>query len=304
MKRVLLLAVFMLGVLMLVVLMPGCSRPKPTTVQVDPALSTLVPSDTTLVIAANVEDLKKTALYHKYLESRSILQLDELGRLTGIDPRKNLWIILFLSDGKHNALLARGNFESEMETRLQKEGAQVTPYKMYHLVGSEQASVVFLNTSTAAMGNVDSLKNLLDARGKTNGPPASIAARMSDIPASAQLWAAYVGGGATLPQLTGNWANLTRLLGSVASGSMHFDLREGLKGAAHGITLSDGEGKQLNDALRGLVGLGRLSAPENQPDLLRALDGFKVTEEGASVSIHVDESAELVEKLFDYAGIH
>ena len=157
--------------LVLAILLAGCSRPKATTVQVDPALSTLIPADTTLVVAANLDSLKKTALYHKYLENRAIPQLDQIGKFTGIDPRKDLWQLLLLSDGKHSAVLARGNFQAEMETQLQRDGATVTPYKMYHLVGSEEASVVFLNVSTAAVGSADSLKNLLNARGKTNGPP-------------------------------------------------------------------------------------------------------------------------------------
>ena len=79
--------------LVLAMLLAGCSRPKPTTAQVDPALSTLIPADTTMVVAANLDSLKKTALYHKYLENRVIPQLDQLGKFTGIDPRKDLWIV-------------------------------------------------------------------------------------------------------------------------------------------------------------------------------------------------------------------
>ena len=95
-----------------------------------------------------------------------------------------------------------------------------------------------------------------------------------------------------------------KLLGSVNSASLYFDLREGLKVGVLANTPNDGESKQLNDALRGLVGLGRLSLPDNQPDLLRAFDGIKVAQQGPAVTLKVDESAELVEKLLNYAGIH
>ena len=291
-------------VFLLVVVLAGCARPKPTGVLVDPALSILIPADTVFLLAANIENLKKAPLYRKHLANRPVPQLDELGRMTGIDPRKSLWQIVYTSDGKHNVLLARGNFDAEMETRLQRDGAEVQPYKMYHLVGSEQASVVFLNTSTAAMGSVESLKLLLDSRGKSNGPPAAIAARMKDIPYEVQLWAVYIGGSGKLPvQLEGNMANLYRLLGSVNAASVYFDLRDGLKALARGTTANDAEGKQLNDAMKGMVGLGRLSAPENQPDLLRALDGVQVSQEGPTVNLKIEESAELVEKLLAFAGV-
>ena len=41
------------------------------------------------------------------------------------------------------------------------------------------------------------------------------------------------------------------------------------------------------DAARGMVGLGRLSVPENQPEMLRLFDGIKVEQKQQSVQLNV-----------------
>src|SRR5262249_10550053 len=156
--------------------------------------SILIPPDTTMLLLVNIDALKKTSMYQKYLAQRSWPQLDDLAKFTGVDPRKDLWQVLLLSDGKHSVMLARGDFQSDMESHLEKNGAHITMYKAYHLIGDEQASVVFFNTSAAAVGSVDSLKALLDSRGKANGPTSAIAAQMKQVPADSQIWGAYVGG--------------------------------------------------------------------------------------------------------------
>src|SRR5262249_11977969 len=157
--------------LVITALLPSCTKPKPLPAEIDPALSILIPPDTTMLLLVNIDALKKTSMYQKYLAPRNWTQLDDLAKFTGVDPRKDLWQILLLSDGKHSWMLARGDFQSDMETHLEKNGAHITMYKAYHLIGDDQASVVFFNTSAAALGNVDSLKALLDARGKAQGPP-------------------------------------------------------------------------------------------------------------------------------------
>src|SRR5262249_26239121 len=149
----------------------------------------------------------------------------------------------------------RGNFGSDMETKLQRDGAQVVPYKMYHLIGREEGSVVFFSSSTAAVGNVESLKAFLDARGKSNGMPASMAAKMKEIPAASQIWAVYTGGGVRLPfDLQGNFANADRVIQSVQTAAFNLDLRDGAKGLLRMSTAGDEPGKKLNEMIRGLVG--------------------------------------------------
>ena len=53
----------------------------------------------------------------------------------------------------------------------------------------------------------------------------------------------------------------------------------------------------LRDAVRGIVGLGRLNVPENQPELLKVWDGITVDQQGRAVSIHADMTQELIDKI-------
>jgi hypothetical protein len=280
----------------------GCGKPQPTSVQVDPGLSILIPPDTKTVIALNADKLRETDLFKKHLAGRSLPQLDEFGKFTGIDVRKDLWQLLFLSDGKHEVALARGKFADEMESKLERDGAKVIGHKMYHIVGQDQGAVVFFNSSTAAVGNVESLRALIDTRGQTNGPPEPIAQRMKEIPKDVQFWGVSIGGPMPAMGLPGNLANVDTLLGLVNSGYFYFDLRNGLKGLTRFAAGNDADGKRVHDALRGFIGLGRLMTPPNQPDLLHVFDGLQVSQQGQQVDLQIDVAPDLVDKLVEHAA--
>lgn len=288
---------FRIAGVLLVSIMASCAKPGSSPAKVDPALLSMIPPDTILLAAVDADGLRKTQLYQKQLGQRDYPQLDEFSRYTGMDPRKDLWELLFVSDGKHNVLLGRGRFREDMESHLQGQGAQVIPYKMYHLVAKDGGAVVFLSGSTAAVGEVESLKALLDARGKTNGPPAAIAEQMKTIPASSQIWIVYTGGGAKLPfDLKGNLGNADRVAQSVQTATLFFDVSNGVKGQARLLTPAEADGKKLNETIRGLIGFGRLSVPSNKPDLVRLFDGLQVTQEGTKVTLNIDVAQDLIEE--------
>jgi hypothetical protein len=283
-----------------IVLACSCARPKPTGAQIDPALSILIPPDTVIAVALHADKLRMTPVYQKYLAAQSFPQLDGMAHLTGMDPRKDLWQLLFLSDAKHNVILGRGNFGDDMELKLEREGAKRTGYKSYYLVGSDEAAVVFFNSTTAAVGNGESLKALLDARGKSNGPPPAMAERMKEIPADAQMWAVYIGGPSRLPfDLPGNLGNVNNIVTAVRAASFYLDLHDGVKGAVHAVSDSEAGAKSVHDALKAFVGFGRLMTPQKEPDLMRVYDGLQITQDGASVNVKIEESPDLIEKFLN-----
>jgi hypothetical protein len=93
----------------------ACKRTTPGAL-VDPALSTLIPADTTMLVGVRVEDLQKTPIYKKYLADRPVAALDDFAKQFGIDPRKDIWEVLFISTGKDSLVLARGRFPSATRT--------------------------------------------------------------------------------------------------------------------------------------------------------------------------------------------
>ncbi len=294
MKRILLAAVLVLG---------ACERPHPPSegVKVDLGLKLLVPSDTVLLVGTRVEALLKTPVYQKYLANRAIPQIEEFARRTALDPRKDLWELLFVSNGQQGVLLGRGKFSDQLEDpRLEKENLHKSVYKGLTVVGDDRGAVLFVNNSTAALGTTDALHRLVDQRSSSAGPPPAMVTLMKGLLPDAQLWAAYTGGSIKLPfDENSNLANVNRLLASVQSGTVYFDFRDGLKGVAEGTCSTEQGAQQVHDAFKALVGLGRLSVRPGQEDLLPVYDSIQVTQEANRVKVVMDVPERLVEKFVD-----
>ena len=265
----------------------ACSRnPQAEGVFVDPALATLIPADTTLMVGTRVDLLAKTRIFQEQLAKVQAVQ--EFRRRTNVNPKKDLWQLLFVSNGRQGFLLGRGKFADElMAPDLSRPGVQRFSYKGLILFGDEREALLFINSSTAAIGETAVLRSLVDQRPAITGPPARITALMKEIPREAHFWGVYSGGPVELP-LTGNMANVNKMLGMVESGDFYFDLSKGVTGLA---TTDSAGAQQLQDALNGLIGLAKMAAPKNQA----LFEGIRVSSENRRVKIAVDAPPELLE---------
>ena len=63
--------------------------------------------------------------------------------------------------------------------------------------------------------------------------------------------------------------------------------------------MSDEGAKRVHDALRGLIGFGRLSTKDDEQDLLRAYDGIHVDQNHSVVDIKADLSGDLADALLN-----
>ena len=75
------------------------------------------------------------------------------------------------------------------------------------------------------------------------------------------------------------------------------DLRNGMKAMADGWAVTPKDAKTVSDALRGMIGMGRLNTPDNKPELLRLWDGIKVDLSDRRVTLTIDVSQDLVDEL-------
>jgi hypothetical protein len=265
----------------------GCSRnPQAEGVFLDPALATLIPADTTLMVGMRVDLLAKTPIVQERLAKVQAVQ--EFQRRTNVNPRKDLWQVLFVSNGRKGLLLGRGKFADElMAPDLSRQGVQRFSYKGLILFGDEREALLFINSSTAAIGETAVLRSLVDQRPAMTGPPARITALMKEIPREAHFWGVYAGGPVDLP-LTGNMANVNKMLGMVDSGDFYFDLGAGVKGA---VTADSGQAQQLEDVINGLIGLAKMGAPKNQA----LFDTMRVSRADRRVSLMIDAPPELLD---------
>jgi hypothetical protein len=281
----------------IIVMLAGCNRAPPS-VKVDPSIATLVPSDTVLLVGTRLEELLKTPVYQKNFAGRDIPQVREFAEKTGIDPRKDLWQLLYTSNGKTGVLLGRGKFADDMmEPELERHGAQKFTYKGLTMLGTESGAVTLINSTTAVLGEASALRTFIDQRGSSQGPPPPMAALMKQIPGTAQFWAAYGGGPVKLPfDADSNLGNLNRLLESIQTGTIWFDMSSGLEGTANVDCASDDGAQKVEGALKALIGIGRLSVPKNQPDLTQVYDAVQVTQEGHRVRLHINVPQSMVDK--------
>ena len=282
-------------------LLAGCS--KPTGANLDPSLTLLIPPDTTALVCVRFDLLKTAPVYQKYFANRDIPQIQEFAKTTGVDVKRNLWELLFVSNGTRNMVLGRGMFSDESEPRLDnltKQGAKRFPYKGVNFVGDDQHAVMLLSQTVVGVGDTEMLKQAVDAKDTSSGPPPALAALLKDIPHEAQVWAAYAGGPIKLPfELKGNLANVGKLISLLQQGSLYLDMRMGLKGLVTTISQNAADSQQIEGAVKGLLGLGRLSAPANDKDLQRVFDGFRVTQEGVQTKVYIDQPEDQVERLVD-----
>jgi hypothetical protein len=283
-------------------LLVGCRTQSPTSIHIDPALERLIPSDTTLIIGAKVAAIQNTPVYQKWLGQVALPQLEDFTHKTGVDPRKDLSEVVSCSNGKGAVLLARGTFRaSDLERRLEANGASRISYKGHNLFGNERGAVMFMNSSTAVAGSTPDLRAILD-QPPNHGVPPALRDKMASIGAGNQVWAAVVGGlqGLNLgvPE-SSNLGSALRLLQGIDSAAIGIDLRNGLDLKADADCRTDRDAKRLNDAIRGIVGLGRLSTPDNQPELLKLYDAIKVSQQQAHVEVVAKVGSDLVDKFLD-----
>lgn len=288
----------------LLLLLAGCRQKENTPLQIDPALEALVPADTVFIMGVNVDAIRNTQVYQKYIGVLNLPNLNQFAQQTGIDPRNDLSQVLSVSNGKAGALIARGKFKpGDLEPKLQAQGAKRTAYKDYNLFGDDQRSVLFMNAGTALAGSTSLLKSIIEARDSPrHGLPPALGEKLKSIPSGSQIWAALVGG---VPGLNlgvpdnSNLGNVIRLVQGIDSAAVGIDLRNGLDLNANAICRSDAHAKRLHDALRGIIGLGRLSTPDNQPDLLKLYDAIKVGQAQNRVDVTAHIPPDLANRFID-----
>jgi len=290
----------------LLVLAPACRREKPP-LEIDPSLARLVPAGTVLLAGARMDEIRATPLYARWIARVPAAALDGFARESGLDPRKDVRQLLIASDGNRYAVLARGAFSvPEIERRLLAQGARKVTYKGMTLVTGGPAAVVFLDATTAAAGPEQMLKVVIDQAGHSrSGISQPLREKMQSVPAGSQVWVVTLGSNPALRQAvpeTGNLSNLRRVIESVDGMSLGMNFQTGLRLDAAGAYRTEQEAKLIHDALRGLLGMGRLSTPDNQPELLLFYDAIRVSQDQTLVRVQADVSMDVLDRVLAKIG--
>jgi hypothetical protein len=279
----------------------GCGKAPLSGVSVDSAFRPFVSPGAKALVSAQIEKIKTTEIYQRHRQEFDLPQLNALAERTGLDPRRDLAELLVIWDGSHPLLLARGRFIADkLEKQLVDAGARRTRYQDYTLLGSSNESVVFPKTGFAVAGTAHSVQAALDSQAEGNGHISEeLQQRLAGVPKSAQLWEASAGG---LPfaeiGIRSDLASaLSNISGYVSGTSAGITLARGANVQADIFCVSNEGAQRVHDALRGVLGLSRLSTNESRLDLLRFWDAIHIDQDQQVVHVRVELPADLADKL-------
>jgi hypothetical protein len=209
--------------------------------------------------------------------------------------------LLLASNGRQTVLLARGVFNLKIPDKAKQFNYH--GYVIFSNAGPQQAQSGFciLDSTLAAAGPLPALEAALDQYKSGNrNNAAALLDRARSVPEDYQFWVVAAGNANLVSENmpgASNGPDFRRIFRSLQNGLFEADLRNGLKGMAEGNCASAQDAKSLSDAARGMVGMARLNTPEDQPELLRVWDGFKVTQSDRKVTLTVDVGQDLVDQL-------
>ena len=92
---------------------------------------------------------------------------------------------------------------------------------------------------------------------------------------------------------------MLQALRSVQTATLGMDLSHGLSAAAEVDCTTERDAKFVHDMVKGIVGLGRLNTPDNQPEMLKLYDAIQVTQQGTRTQANADIPQELADKFLD-----
>jgi preprotein translocase subunit SecD len=94
-------------------------------------------------------------------------------------------------------------------------------------------------------------------------------------------------------------ANILQSLRSVNTTTLGMDLSNGFRVTAEVNCNTERDAKFVHDLLKGVIGLGRLNTPDNQPQMLRLYDAIEVTQQQTRTQVKADIPQELADKFLD-----
>ena len=303
----------------------------------DRNLLALLPPNSTSLVGVDVARLKQTPVY-RHIEEESRRSggskrndLEEFVAKTGFDPRQDVDEMLVASyedpsqqdSDSQFVAVARGRFNlSSLKGELRARGATVETYKGFEIFGpenrpsrsrrpgssrEEQGRFTFLDEKTALAGTRSAVLAAIDR--KLSGGPSLLAntallGRAQNISGSNQVWAVSDRPGQVITRAiprkhAPQGSNFARIFSSMQNSTFALDLMNGVDLRAAGLCKTTQDAKALADAARGIVALGRLSASQNEPELMAVFDNIQVDDRDTELNISVRIDLPTFEKLLE-----
>jgi len=286
--------------ILLTLSLAGCRR-EPQNARIDAAIAPLIPGDSVALAGLRLDRLQDTPFFRTYVQGRKIQVLEQFQALTGLDATKDIWEVVWAASPNRMLVFVRGKFGGQfgLEPKFDVPDLKRTNHKGYYILYKGEQGVLFMNSGVAVAGKLDDLKAVVDDRDKTGaGPPQALVDMVKTLPAD-HLWVVTQHAGSLIPNLPteGNFVNAARMASSLGVLTIHADLSKGLNLEVLGEYPDPVLAKQVQDTVRGLVGMLRLQTKDEQADLLKALDAVQIQARDRQVTISVAAPFELIEQV-------
>jgi hypothetical protein len=266
--------------------------------RVDNVLLRMVPPGATSLVGAHMDQLIASELYQKLVAQQKLPQLDQFAHDTGFDPRHDVREILLVTLPQGSVALARGKFNLKQDPA---SGMTITRHGQYNIHVLGASGYCILDSSLAAAGDVAAVTAALDewksGSHKAAQPLLQTVATLAD---QTPLWGVSTGFAKFLANnlpSAGNGLDFSAIFRGIETSWFSATVSSGLQAAIHATAATEKDAVNLRDTAKGLIGLGRLSMPENRPDLVRFWDGITVEQTGRAFTLNADIAGDLLDQM-------
>ncbi len=268
-----------------------------------------LPADTKVVFGVNVQKFLRSSVYADIMlkHGQEIgTNLSEFTTMTGVNPQRDVDYIIGAGRSTQikgsGVVIAVGRFNPVTITNF--INTKVTPVKVDYAGATVlmipetnrlQKGIAFLSNEEVAIGDLESLKAVLDVRGGTSGIRSN--ATMNDllgrVSPEEMFW--FAGDASLLANVpaTNQFATTLTAIQSVF-GTLNLDST--ISGKVSVVARDATAAGQLADFARGLVALGNLASGQN-PALADVARGVQITQSASQFDITITLPYEILQKL-------
>ena len=279
----------------------------------DPALLGAMMKDPSMVAGIDIQRAKNSPFGQKMLAEfkEEDKGFQKLMTATGFDPRRDLREVVLASTAQPGTKTSRtlvavsGTFDVTRISRfLQSEGSTSLNYQGYEVWSGkhdhDKGGMVFLNGTTALMGDLEAVKEALDRRA-TGGPNTEMSARVAEWSARNDAWfvsspnfqdvqVGKAGSNQILPQ--------GLPLHAIRQASAGVRFGSNLEISAEAVARSEKDATALADVVRFLGSMVRLNSDKPEvSELSKAVDSLQVSSTGETMRFSLSVPEEQIQKM-------
>jgi hypothetical protein len=281
--------------------------------QIYPEALNNIPSDYQFVFGVNVQQATKSPMFAQLQQNGGMgRDLQSFIEKTGLDPQRDISYLVGAGRSGESArnqgvMIAIGQFDKNRitsyirakSTVVEKEygGSSVLMIQNTKSDTAPEMGIAFLNGQKMAMGDLESLKTVLDLGGREDRSILSsetVGPLIRCINPDTMFW--FAGNAGTILSKAPAQLPLAQSASSIKSFIGTLNISDAVTGKITAIAIDAPSAIKLADGIKGLIALGQLTGNQN-PDLKALLGGLAVSQNSTEVTLAVNFPPELLQRL-------